>query len=145
MNILDWDKKIKLQKTVRILLYPNITFQEDLEKDSYIQVIKNQIKLLNQIRDDLWFYLILPCEVPSLAFDNVTQYYTDFETYPPTMRSNFSVKDIKKILNHDLDFDVVMTHLPEHTHALKNTMYNITYIVHCINIGNPLPKHRRSI
>jgi hypothetical protein len=43
------------------------------------------------------------------------------------MRSNFSVNDIKKILNKDLDFDVVMTHLPEHTHALKNTMYNITH------------------
>ena len=92
MNLFNLDRQ--LSKTVRILLYPNITFQEDLEKDSYIQVIKNQIKLLNQIRDDLWFYLILPCEVPSLAFDNVTQYYTDFETYPPTMRSNFSVKDI---------------------------------------------------
>ena len=99
MNLFNLDRQ--LNKTVRILLYPNITFQEDLEKDSYIQVIKNQIKLLNEIRDDLWFYLILPCSVPSLAFDNVTQYYTDFETYPPTMRSNFSVKDIKNILNHN--------------------------------------------
>ena len=32
--------------------YKQITFQEDLEKDSYIQVIKKQITLLNQIRDD---------------------------------------------------------------------------------------------
>ena len=31
-------------KTVRVLVYPNITFQKDLEKDSYIQVITNQIK-----------------------------------------------------------------------------------------------------
>ena len=69
MKLFDDKKKVK---TVRVLVYPNITFQEDLEKDSYIQVIKNQISLLNEIRSDLWFYLILPCLVPSLAFDNVT-------------------------------------------------------------------------
>ena len=126
MNLFSLTKKKHLQKTVRVLMYPNITFQQDLEKDSYIQVIKNQIKLLNEIRNDLWFYLILPCSVPSLAFDNVTQYYTDFETYPPTMRSNFNVKNIKNIINEAADIDVVMSHLPEHTHALKNTMYNVT-------------------
>jgi len=117
----------KPTKTVRVLVYPNITFQKDLEADSYIQVIKNQIKLLNEIRDDLWFYLILPCNVDSLQFDNVTQMYTDFETYPPTMRSNFRVDVIKKMLSGSLDFDLVMSHLPEHTHALKNTMYNLTH------------------
>jgi hypothetical protein len=126
MNLFELDTEKNIQKTVRVLMYPNITFQQDLEKDSYIQVIKNQIKLLNEIRNDLWFYLILPCSVPSLAFDNVTQYYTDFETYPPTMRSNFNVKNIKNIINEASDIDVVMSHLPEHTHALKNTMYNVT-------------------
>ena len=53
MNLFEVDKKDKLQKTVRVLVYPNITFQADLEKDSYIQVIKKQISLLNEIRDDL--------------------------------------------------------------------------------------------
>ena len=57
MNLFNFD--LRLQKTVRVLVYPNITFSKDLEKDSYIQVIKKQIKLLNEIRDDLWFYLIL--------------------------------------------------------------------------------------
>jgi hypothetical protein len=118
------EKKVK---TVRVLIYPNITFQKDLEKDSYIQVITNQIKLLNEIRDDLWFYMILPCPVPSLQFDNVTQWYIDFETYPQTMRSNFRVDVIRKMLNNGLDFDLVMSHLPEHTHQLVNTMYNVTH------------------
>ena len=127
MNLFDLDQIKREVKTVRVLVYPNITFQEDLEKDSYIQVIKNQIKLLNEIRDDLWFYLILPCHVPSLDFDNVTQYYTDFETYPQTMRSHFRVDVIRKMLNNDLDFDLVMSHLPEHTHALVNTLYNVTH------------------
>jgi glycosyltransferase involved in cell wall biosynthesis len=127
MNLFDLDNEKREVKTVRVLVYPNITFQEDLEKDSYIQVIKNQIKLLNEIRDDLWFYLILPCHVPSLDFDNVTQYYTDFETYPQTMRSHFRVDVIRKMLHNGLDFDLVMSHLPEHTHQLVNTMYNVTH------------------
>jgi glycosyltransferase involved in cell wall biosynthesis len=125
MNLFDLEEK--KVKTVRVLVYPNITFQKDLEKDSYIQVIKNQIKLLNEIRDDLWFYMILPCPVPSLQFDNVTQWYIDFETYPQTMRSNFRVDVIRKMLHNGLDFDLVMSHLPEHTHQLVNTLYNVTH------------------
>ena len=127
MNLFEVDKEVKLQKTVRVLVYPNITFQEDLEKDSYIQVIKKQISLLNEIRDDLWFYLILPCEMESLNFSNVTQYIIKMPTYPPTMRSHFDVPKITKLLGRKLDFDLVMTHLPEHTHALKNVLYNVTH------------------
>ena len=33
----------KYAKTIRILVYPNITFAKDLSKDSYIQVIKKHI------------------------------------------------------------------------------------------------------
>ena len=53
----------------------------------------------------------------------------DMPTYPPTMRSHFDVLKVKKLLNHPLDFDLVMSHLPEHTHALKNTLYNVTHHV----------------
>ena len=129
MNLFEIGKEKKLQKTVRVLVYPNITFQKDLEKDSYIQVIKKQIKLLNEIRDDLWFYLILPKPVVSLQFDNVTQMYIDLPTYPPTMRSHFDVIKMQKLLRGKLDFDLVMCHLPEHAHALKNTLYNVTHHV----------------
>ena len=127
MNLFDLNKEEIHQNTIRVLVYPNITFQEDLEKDSFCQVIKKQIELLNLIRDDLWFYLILPCEVPSLNFNNVTQWYMDFETYPQTMRSNFRVDVVRKMLNNNLDFDLIMSHLPEHTHQLVNTMYNVTH------------------
>ena len=125
MNLYNF--KEKEAKTVRILIYPNITYQKQLSTDSYIQVITNQIKLLNEIRDDLWFYMILPKPVPSLQFDNVTQWFIEFETYPPTMRSNFRVDIIRKMLHNGLDFDLVMSHLPEHTHALVNTLYNVTH------------------
>ena len=99
MNLVDFTETEKsFKKTVRILVYPNITFQKDLEKDSYVQVIKNQIKLLNELRDDLWFYLILTEPTESLSFDNVTQMYIDLPTYPPTMRSHFDVQKIKDLL-----------------------------------------------
>ena len=59
-DFFSYNKEVKLQKTIRILVYPNITYLKDLKKDSYIQAIKQQISTLNEIRDDLWFYLILP-------------------------------------------------------------------------------------
>ena len=65
MNLFELGKN-KSGKYVRILVYPNITFARDLEKDSYVQVLKKQITLLNELRDDLWFYLILPKQVKSL-------------------------------------------------------------------------------
>lgn len=129
MNLFDIGKEDKLQNTVRVLVYPNITFQKDLEKDSYVQVIKKQISLLNEIRDDLWFYLILTEPISSLQFENVTNLYIDLPTYPPTMRSHFDVIKFQRMFKDNLDFDLVMTHLPEHTHQLKNTLYNVTHHV----------------
>lgn len=77
-----------LLKRIRIVIYPNITFQKDLKKDSYIQVIKKQISLLNELRDDLWFYLIPPKRVESLSLPNVSEYPYPLPTYPPTMFSS---------------------------------------------------------
>lgn len=114
-------------KTIRILVWPNITFSKDLTKDSYIQVIKNMITELNKIRDDLYFYLILPKYLECLDFPNTSQHFTEFPTYPPTMRSHFDVEWFRKWASHDLDFDLVFSHLPEHTHQVKNTLYNVTH------------------
>ena len=127
MNLFEIGKEKKLQKTIRILVIPNITFQEDLEKDSYIQVVKQQIKLLNEIRSDLLFYLILPESVPSLIFDNVTQWFVELPTYPPVMRSHVDVNKLRKMFNGSWDFDLVMSHLPEHTHQIVNILYNVTH------------------
>lgn len=115
---------------IRILVYPNITFKgrgKDIEADSYVQVIKTQIQLLNEIRDDLWFYLVLPEEVQSLKLVNTSQMIYPLPTYAPTMRSHFNVDRFKKLIPHNLDFDLIYSHLPEGTHAIKNTMYNLTH------------------
>jgi len=49
MNIFDFtkDKDSDTQYDYKILVYPNITFQKDLEKDSYVVVLGNIIRELN--------------------------------------------------------------------------------------------------
>ena len=42
----DWDREYKY----KILVYPNITYQKDLEKDSYVIVLGNIISELNKYR-----------------------------------------------------------------------------------------------
>ena len=76
MNILkytdnyDYDKKYKY----KILVYPNITYQKDLEKDSYVVVLGNIIRELNKIRDDLHWTIFSPGgEIQSLKFENTFQ------------------------------------------------------------------------
>jgi len=117
----------KFEKTIRILVYPNITFSKDLTKDSYIQVITNMITELNKIRSDLFFYLVLPEFLEMLDFDNTKQFIMKVPTYPPTMRSHFDVEYFRKIIGHHLDIDLVFSHLPEHTHAVKNVISNVTH------------------
>ena len=126
-DFFSYNRETKLQKTIRILVYPNITYLKDLKKDSYVQVIKQQISVLNEMRDDLWFYLILPESVEDLEFSNVTQLKAYFPSYIPAMRVHFDTRDIFKYLNRWNDYDLVMSHLPEHTHQLKNLLYNKTH------------------
>ena len=123
-------KNRSLRKTIRILVYPHITFNsrgQDIEADSYVQVIRNQISLLNEIRKDLYFYLIVPKEIKSLNFKNTSQLIFPLPTYPPTMRSHFNVDKFKKLVPHSLDIDLVFSHLPEQTHAIKSTLFNVTH------------------
>jgi hypothetical protein len=112
-------------KTIRILVYPNITWQKDLEKDSYVQVLKNMIRE-TQGHNFFW-HIISPEYIDGLTFDNTEQIFASLPSYPPAMRSHFDVMHMKELLNHSRDFDIIMSHLPEHTHQLVNTMYNLTH------------------
>ena len=122
-----YNKELKLGKTIRILVYPNITYLKDLKKDSYIQAIKNQISVLNEIRDDLWFYLILPKPVEDLQFKNTSQHFMKFPSYIPAMRVHFNTFEFYRNIHKKFDFDLVMSHLPEHTHQVKNIFFNKTH------------------
>ena len=114
-----------LAKTIRILVYPNITWQKDLEKDSYVQVLKNMIRETQE--ENFFWHIISPIHIEGLTFPNTEQLMVPVPSYPPAMRSHFDVSYIKSLLGHEKDFDIIMSHLPEHTHQLVNTMYNLTH------------------
>ena len=113
----------------KILVYPNITFQKDLEKDSYVVVLGNIIKELNKIRTDLHWTILSPELIPSLQFDNTDQLIVPQISYPNSMRMSFPFKEVFAAIDwkHN-DYDIVYSHLPEHTGQLKNLLFNTTDI-----------------
>jgi glycosyltransferase involved in cell wall biosynthesis len=112
-----------------ILVYPNITYQKDLEKDSYVVVLGNIIRELNKIRDDLYWTILSPRQIASLDFDNTEQIILPLPSYPNAMRTHFDFKTIIREIDwKKKDYDIVWTHLPEHALQLKNLLYNNTNI-----------------
>ena len=111
----------------KILVYPNITFQANLEQDSFVVVIGNIIKNLREIRDDIHWTLILPKAVPSLQLDNTEQIYYQYPSYPNSMRCHFDFDEMMRLVDwKHKEWDIVYSHLPEHTLQLKNLLYNTT-------------------
>ena len=124
-DVEDNDKEYKY----KILVYPNITFLKDLEKDSYVVVLGNIIRELNKIRDDLFFTIISPSYINSLNFENTEQIIAPQVSYPNSMRMAFPFKEVFSNLKwKENDYDIVYSHLPEHTGNLKNLLYNSTNI-----------------
>ena len=127
-DVEDNDKEYKY----KILVYPNITFKKDLEKDSYVVVLGNIIRELNKIRDDLFFTIISPAHINSLDFDNTEQIIIrDLAkiSYPNFMRGDFPAVELyRKLKWKENDYDIVYSHLPEHTGVLYNLFYNSTNI-----------------
>ena len=127
-DVEDNDKEYKY----KILVYPNITFKKDLEKDSYVVVLGNIIRELNKIRDDLFFTIISPSYINSLQFDNTEQIIVDSLAkiaYPNFMRGDFPAVELyRKLKWKENDYDIVYSHLPEHTGVLYNLFYNSTNI-----------------
>ena len=116
----------------KVLVYPNITFKKDLEKESYVVVLGNIIRELNKIRDDLFFTIISPSYINSLQFDNTEQIIVDSLAkiaYPNFMRGDFPAVELyRKLKWKENDYDIVYSHLPEHTGVLYNLFYNSTNI-----------------
>ena len=113
----------------KILVYPNITFMKDLEKDSYVVVLRNVIKELNKVRDDIHWTILSPKHVMSLQFENTEQLMIDMPSYPNKMRTHFNADEILKVIDwRNNDYDIVYSHLPEQTLALSNLLTNSTNI-----------------
>jgi glycosyltransferase involved in cell wall biosynthesis len=116
------------KKTIRILVYPNIT-SKDYNKDSYVDVLHLMIKHLNEISDRYYFYILSPKYIEKLDFPNTHQFYIDIPTHSPSMRLNFNLFEIDKIIDwKKLDIDLVFSHLPEHTLELSNFFSYQTHI-----------------
>ena len=113
----------------KILVYPNITYQKDLEKDSYVVVLGNIIRELNRIRNDIHWTIFSPTHIDSLSFKNTEQLILPLPSYPNAMRLHFDQKTIINAINfRKNDYDIVYSHLPEHTLQLKNVFLNETNI-----------------
>ena len=131
MNIFDFTKESDSDKEYpyKILVYPNITYMRDLEKDSYVVVLRNVIKELNKVRDDIHWTIMSPGDIKSLTFKNTTQIPINLPSYPNAMRCHFNYNEIKANLRWKLtDYDVVYSHLPEHTLNMSNLLENDTNI-----------------
>jgi len=117
-----WDEKEYKHK---ILVWPNITYSEDLEKDSFVIVLSNVIRSMNAIRNDIFWTIVTPAHVKLLQYDNTEQIIYKFPTYPNSMRIHFNVDKVADLLDlHNEDYDVIYSHLPEHTLQLSNYVFN---------------------
>ena len=116
--------------TRQVLVIPNITFQKDLECDSFVKVMREIIVNLELFTDiKLWFHIPLPKYSKLLDLPNVTQYFINFPTYPNLMRGHFNVYDWLNIVDwKNQDFDIIYSHLPEHTLNVSNLISNVTNI-----------------
>ena len=131
MNIYKFskDKDSDKEYKYKVLVYPNITYMKDLEKDSYVVVLRNVIKELNKVRNDIHWTILSPYEVKSLIFPNTTQLPIELPSYPNAMRTHFNHKQLIKTIDWKKnDYDVVYSHLPEHTLQLSNMFVNETNI-----------------
>ena len=111
----------------KILVYPNETFQKDLEKDSYVVVLRNVINELNKVRDDIHWTILTSKHVKSLQFENTEQLIISMPSYPNKMRTHFNSDEILKVIDwRNEESDIVYSHLPEQTLALSNLFKNST-------------------
>ena len=111
----------------KILVYPNETFQKDLEKDSYVVVLRNVINELNKVRDDIHWTILTSKHVKSLQFKNTEQLIISMPSYPNKMRTHFNADEILKVIDwRNEEYDIVYSHLPEQTLALSNLFKNST-------------------
>ena len=92
-------------------------------------MLGNIIKEMNKIRTDLHWTILSPELIPSLEFDNTEQLIVPQVSYPNSMRMSFPFKEVFKAINwkHN-DYDIVYSHLPEHTGNLKSLLLNGTNI-----------------
>ena len=125
------DKNQNEQYDYKILLYGNYTFRQNLEADSLVEVLRHTLPYMSK-RWKIHFTLLIPELVGSLSpwtlsekMDNVDVKIYQLPTYINQMRQHFNTFEF---MNHvdwrHNDFDIVYSHLPEHTLQMANCLYN---------------------
>ena len=112
----------------KVLIYGNYTYRKNLEADSLVEVLRHVIPYMSK-QQKIHFTIPIPEYVESLNFPNVEQIIYKQPTYINTMRQHFNVFEFMKIVNwrHN-DWDIVYTHLPEHSLQIANCFHNGTNI-----------------
>ena len=120
----------------RVLVYPNITKKyNEIMKDSYIVLIPKVIEQISKINPQVHFTILNPVHHFGLdKMKNVMQviYNQKFSSNNNTMRTSFffDASIFQEILDYEEnDFDVLYSHLPEHTLQVSNLMFNSTHSV----------------
>ena len=135
-NLFFDNKEIEKKDYYKILLIPNITWQKDIDKDSYVKVMHDIIRELNKIRNDLIWYSPITSHSKLLDFPNVRQKLIKLPTYPNSMRGHFDYFEWMKIIDwQKQDFDLIWSHLPEWTTNIVNLFNNVTNITDLPVIG----------
>jgi len=106
-----WDS-IDYASARKVLVIPNITNSSNIEKDSFVDVIHNHIKGLNQYGEYFW-HIIMPTGNVSkkLNLPNVKQHQIDIPGDMMNQRA-FPSDKLMAILR-DVDYDVIYSHLPD--------------------------------
>lgn len=119
------DEKYTKEVRYKILVYPNITKVNNLEKDSYVVVLRQVIKYIHSHYTDVHFTIVTP---PGVKYaDGVDMLICDFPEHPNAMRNHFDLITFEKRINHRAnDYDIIYSHLPEHTLQLSNYFKNHT-------------------
>ena len=97
---------------VRILLIPNIAYhlgRNDLADDSYLEFLNLTIELMKQKRDDLFWYVVIPCidvrnrnKLKSLRkkLDHSNTYFIEMDIpIRPLNHIHFNVNELKQKLS----------------------------------------------
>jgi len=113
----------------RMLIYGNYTFRNNLEADSFVLVLHRILKYLNK-HYKVHFTLLTPELIHSVSqYKNVEQIIYPLPTYNNTMRTHFDADLFMRAIDwKSNDFDIIYSHLPEHTAPITNVIYNNTHL-----------------
>ena len=103
---------IDYKNSRKVLVIPNITNSSNIEKDSFIDVIHNHIKALDNYGEYFWNVLVPKGKVTKkLNLPNVKQHQIDIPGDMMNQRA-FPSDDLMKMLR-DIEYDVIYSHLPD--------------------------------